>query len=92
MNSRSTVIVSGALAGGLIAIAFLALFAGRFSMGSLWLTSGGDADLSVTSGALYLAAVVAALRGGVAVAVIAYGVSSDDDESVNRFGLAHILP
>lgn len=92
MNSRLTVVVSGALAGGLVGLVFLALFTGRFAMESLGLTSGGDAELSVTSGALYLAAVLAALLGGTAVAVIAYGVSSDDDESVTRFGLAHILP
>lgn len=92
MKNRATVILSGALAGGLIGIALFALFAGRFAIDALGLTGGGDAELTVTSGALYLATVVAALIGGVIVSVIAYGVSSDDDETVTRFELGHILP
>ncbi len=92
MKNRSTVVFTGALAGGLSAVAILALFVGRFATDGLGLTSNGDAELSVTTGALYLATVVAALLGGTAVSVIAYGVSAESDEDVTRFELVHILP
>ena len=92
MKQRSTVVLAGALSGGLIAIVLLALFAGRYAMETVGLSSGGDAELVVTGGALYLATVVAALLGGVAVSAIAYGASSDGDESVTRFELAHVMP
>ena len=92
MNNRSTVILTGALAGGLLAIALLALFVGRFAIEAIGLTEGGDAELSVTSGALFLATVVASLLGGAVVAAVAYGASSEDDKDVTQFGLAHIMP
>ena len=92
MNNRSTVILTGALAGGLLAIALLALFAGRFAIEAVGLSEGGDAELAVTSGALYLGAIVASLLGGAVVAAVAYGASSEDDEGVTRFELAHIMP
>ncbi len=92
MSNRSTVILTGALAGGLIAIALLVLFAGRFAIEAVALTDGGDAEISVTSGALFLAAVVASLLGGALVAAVAYGASSSTDEDTGRFELAHIMP
>lgn len=92
MNSRSTVILAGALSGGLLAIALLALFAGRFAIGAIGLAEGGNAELAVTSGALYLGAIVVSLLGGIVVAAIAYGVSSEDEEEGTRFELAHIMP
>ena len=92
MNNRSTVVVSGALAGGLVGLVSLALFTGRFAMDGLGLTGGGDAELAVTSGALYLATIISALIGGAIVSVIAYGVSSEDDEGTTRFELTHVLP
>jgi len=91
LGSRSTVVLTGALAGGLIGVALLAVFAGRFAMGGIGLSGGGDAELAATTGALYLATVVIALIGGAAVAVVAYGISSEDDEAT-RFELGHILP
>ena len=84
--------MAGALAGGLLAIALLALFAGRFAIGAIGLPEGGDAELAVTSGALYLGAIVASLLGGAVVAAVAYGASSEDDEGFTRFQLAHIMP
>jgi len=92
LGNRSTVVLTGALAGGLIGVALLAFFAGRFAMGGIGLTSGGDAQVAVTSGALYLATVVVSLIGGVAVAVIAYGISSESGDEATRFELGHILP
>lgn len=92
MNNRSTVILSGALTGGLISIALLVLFTGRYAMDAIGLTSGGDAELAVTDGALFLAAVVVALIGGAAVSAVAYGASSEDDDSQTRFELGHIMP
>ncbi len=92
MNNRSTVVLSGALAGGLIAIALLVLFAGRYAMDAIGLTSGGDAELAVTNGALFLATVVVSLVGGAVVSAVAYGASSDDDEGQTRFELGHIMP
>ncbi|MEA2002918.1 MAG: hypothetical protein U9N84_13670 [Actinomycetota bacterium] len=92
MNNRSTVILSGALTGGLLAIALLALLAGRNAMESVGLTDGGDAQLVVSSGALYLATVVAALIGGAIVSTIAYGLSATGDDNSARFELAHVLP
>ena len=77
--------------GGLVAVALLALFAGRFAIEAISLSEGGNAELSVTSGALYLGAVVAALLGGAVISAVAYGVSSEDDEET-RFELAHIMP
>ncbi len=84
--------MAGALAGGLLAIALLALFAGRFAIEAVGLTEGGDAELAVTSGALYLGTIVASLLGGAVVAAVAYGASSEDDEGFTRFQLAHIMP
>jgi hypothetical protein len=92
VNNRSTVVLSGALAGGLIAIALLVLFAGRYAMDAIGLTSGGDAELAVTNGALFLATVVVSLVGGAVVSAVAYGASSDDDEGQTRFELGHIMP
>lgn len=92
MNHRSTVVLTGALAGGLIATALLALFAGRYAMDAVGLSSGGDAELVVTSGALYLATVVATLIGGLLVSAIAYGATSDEQQGTTRFELAHVMP
>lgn len=91
MKKRSTVIFTGGLAGGLIGISMLVLFAGRFAMDAVDLTGNGDGALSVTTGALYLAAVAVALIGGAVVSAIAYGVSAAED-AATRFELAHILP
>ena len=92
MNNRSTVVLTGALAGGLLAIAFLAVLAGRYAIESASLTATGDAELIVTSGALYLAVVVAALLGGIVVSAIAYGASADSDATSTHFELGHVLP
>jgi hypothetical protein len=92
LNNRSTVILSGTLTGGLLAIATMALLAGRFAMNGIGLTTGGDAQIVVTSGALYLATVVTALVGGSIVAAIAYGASATSDDNSTRFELAHVLP
>ena len=92
MKHRSTVVLTGALTGGLVSIALLVLFAGRYAVEAVGLSSGGDAELSVTSGALYLATVVAALIGGVIVSLVAYGASSDGAEGTTRFELAHVMP
>ncbi len=92
MQNRPTVILTGALTGGLLAIAALAIFAGRFALDGVGLTGGGDAELVVTSGALYLAAVASALLGGVVVSAIAYGAAAEDDDESTRFELIHVLP
>lgn len=92
MNNRSTVILTGALSGGLLAIALLAFFTGRFASGAFGLAEGGNAELAVASGALYLGTIVASLLGGAVVAAVAYGVSAEDDDEVTRFELAHIMP
>jgi hypothetical protein len=84
--------LTGTLAGGLLAIALLVLFTGRFAIESASLAEGGNAELAVTSGALYLGAIVASLLGGAVVAAVAYGVSSEDDDEITRFELAHIMP
>lgn len=76
----------------MLAIAFLAVLAGRYAIESTGLTTGGDAELVVTSGALYLATVVAALLGGVVVSAIAYGASAAGDDESARFELLHVLP
>ena len=80
------------MTGGLLSVAFLAVIAGRYALESTGLTTGGDAELVVTSGALYLAAIVAALLGGVVVSAIAYGASADSDDTSTRFELNHVLP
>jgi len=92
LNNRSTVILTGALSGGLLAIALLAFFTGRFASGAFGLAEGGNAELAVASGALYLGTIVASLLGGAVVAAVAYGVSAEDDDEVTRFELAHIMP
>lgn len=92
MKNRSIVVLSGTLTGGLLAIVLLALLAGRNAMESVGLTDGGDAQLVVRSGALYLAIVVASLVGGVVVSAIAYGWSAESDDKSTRFELAHVLP
>ncbi len=92
MKNRSTVLLSGALAGGLIAIALLALFVGRYAIEAIGLSDGGDPEIAVSSGALYLAVVVISLLGGVVVSLVAYGASAADDEEGTRFELTHILP
>lgn len=92
MKHRSTVILTGALSGGLLAVALLAMFAGRFAIESVGLSSGGDGQLQVASGALYLATVVAALLGGAVVSAIAYGASSKDGDNSTQFELLHVLP
>ncbi len=92
MSNRTTVILSGALAGALAAVALFAVFVGRYATSGAVLGDGGDAQLVVTSGALYLAAVVISLIGGSAVAVVAYGAGSVDVGEGTRFELTHILP
>lgn len=90
MKNRSTVVITGSLAGGLLAIAFLAIFLGRFGT-EFGLTEGGDALLAIRTGALYLGSVVAALIGGAIISTVAYGATATDDEET-RFQLAHIMP
>jgi hypothetical protein len=92
LKHRSSVVLTGAFAGGLLAVVTTALFAGRFALGSVGLSAGGDGQLVVRAGALYLATVVASLIGGAAVAVLAYGATADDDSEATRFELAHVLP
>jgi len=91
LKNRSTVIFTGALTGGLLAIALLALFVGRFSLAGVGVAGDDSAQLSVTTGALYLGSVVAALIGGAIVATVAYGTSSGTD-SQSRFALRHVMP
>jgi hypothetical protein len=90
LRNRSTVVITGALAGGLLALALLVLFLGRFAA-EPGLSEGGDALLALRTGALYLASVVAALIGGVAVSTVAYGATESNDEE-SRFQLLHIMP
>jgi hypothetical protein len=86
-------VITGALAGGLLGIALLALFTGRFAIESVGLSPGGDAELVVREGALYLGGVVVALLGGSVVATVAYGaIAGPNDDDATRFELAHILP
>ena len=92
MKNRSTVLLSGALAGGLIAIALLALFAGRYATEAIGLSDGGDPEIAVSSGALYLAVVIISLLGGLVVSVVAYGASAEGDDEGTRFELTHIVP
>jgi hypothetical protein len=93
LRHRSTVVITGALAGGLLGIALLALFSGRFAIGAVGLSTGGDAELMVRGGALFLAAVLAALLGGAVVATVAYGATADaTDDGATRFELVHVLP
>jgi hypothetical protein len=92
LRNRLTVIVTGALTGGLLALALLALFAGRFSMSGMGLSDGGTAQLSVTTGALYLAGVGAALIGGAVVAAVTYGATADTRPGDTMFALRHVMP
>jgi hypothetical protein len=92
LRNRATVVLTGGLAGALIGIVLFVLFVGRFAMGTLAMTDNGDALLSVTGGALYLGTVIVALIGGLVVSAIAYGASSEADDTATRFELAHILP
>lgn len=92
MRNRSTVIFTGALSGALLAIAMLALFAARFSLTGVGVADNGAAQLSVTTGALYLGSVVAALLGGGIVAAVAYGASSGTSTGETRFALSHVMP
>jgi hypothetical protein len=93
LRNRSTVVMTGALAGGLLGMALLALFTGRFAIGSVGLSSGGDAQLVVRGGALYLGGVVVALLGGAVVSTVAYGmIAGSHDEEATTFELVHILP
>jgi hypothetical protein len=89
LRKRSTVVITGALAGGLLAVCLLALFLGRFAT-EFGLSEGGDALLALRAGAVYLASVIAALIGGAAVATVSYGVSARDDDAL--FQLTHIMP
>jgi hypothetical protein len=75
-----------------MAVGTAAVFAGRFAMDSVGMTAAGDGQLAIQSGALYLATVVAALLGGLAVSVIAYGMTANNDDETGRFKLVHILP
>lgn len=61
-------------------------------MESVGLSSGGDGQLVVASGALYFATVVAALVGGAIVSAAAYGASAKDSDDATRFELMHVLP
>ena len=92
MRNRSTVIFTGALAGGLLGITLFVLVAGRYAMAGVGLDARGDGQLSVTGGALYLAGVIVALLAGAIVAAVAYGAGSDDGSDATRFSLAHIMP
>lgn len=92
MRQRSTVVLWGALSGGLLALAVAALLVGRNALGSLGMDTGRHAELNLSSGALYLAVVIAAVLGGAAVSGIAYGLSNRSDGDGGRFELSHVLP
>jgi hypothetical protein len=92
LEQRSTVVLTGALAGGLLAVSLVALFVGRFAMDSASLSTGGDGQLEVAGGALYLATVVASAIGGAVVSAIAYGASSGDDDDSAHFEFVYVLP
>lgn len=92
MKNRLPVVLTGSLAGALLAVVVVVLFAGRFATGSVGMSDAGDGQLVVQSGALYMATVVAALVGGVAVSVITYGMTASEEADSPRFELSHVLP
>lgn len=93
MRQRSTVVLWGALGGGLLALAVFAVLVGRNALASLGMDSEGHADLTLASGALYLAVVIAAVLGGAAISGVAYGLSSQGNrDAAGRFQLSHVLP
>ena len=89
--SRVKPALYGSAAGGAIALALLAIFTGRFASASV-VAEGGIAGYEVTTGALYLAVVVAGALGGVLIGALAYAYGRSTDPHAARFPLGALLP
>lgn len=96
MSHRLRSVVHGAAGGALLALASLAVYGGRSSLGSIEgilldpATGRGRSDFVVSSGGLYLAVILIAVLSAMVIAGIVYASSSNDGES--RFPLRYLLP
>jgi hypothetical protein len=81
----------GAVAGAVIALAFTALFVGRFALRSVSQVDG-RAAFEVTSGALYLLVVIVGALAGLTIGVVAYAFGREAEPDAPRFPLQYLLP
>jgi len=97
MPHRVRTVVLGAAGGALLALAALAVFGSRASLGSVEgvllepAAGRGRSDFVISSGGLYLAVIILALLGGLVIAGAIYAFG-DRDGGERRFPLRFLLP
>lgn len=98
MPHRVRSVIYGATAGAALAITGLVVFGSRASLQSVEgvlldrAAGRGRADFMVSSGGLYLALVIIAMLGGLAIAGIVYAFGKESDPEGTRFPLRYLLP
>ncbi len=90
-RSRVRATVYGATAGALAGLAFMVLFVGRFSLGSVSEVDG-RASFEVSTGSMYLLTVILGLLGGLVIAVVAYAYGRETEPEAKSFPLSYLAP
>lgn len=97
-KSRIRAVLYGAIAGSILGMSAMALFGGRFGLGSAVATptSEGSVHASVefmaSTGGLYLIVLVIGVLGGLIIAGTAFAVGRENDPESPRFPLRYLLP
>lgn len=81
----------GAVAGGVVAMALMAIFIGRFAVDALDVIDG-RASFEASTGSVYLLVVVISLLGGLAISAVTYAFGVESEPETQRFPLAWMLP
>lgn len=98
MPSRVRSVMYGAAAGALLGVVAIALWGSRASLGSVEgilldpAAGRGRSDFVISSGGLYLAVILLAMIGGLAIAGIVYAFGRENDPDGARFPLRYLLP
>lgn len=97
-RSRIRAVLYGAIAGGILGLSAMALFGGRFGLGSVAAlprsegSTRASAEFVVSTGGLYLLVIVIGFLGGLVIAGTAYAVGRESDPDAPRFPLRFLLP
>ena len=81
----------GSVAGGVIAMVLIAIFAGRFAVNALDVLDG-RASFEASTGSVYLLVVVVGLIGGLAISAVTYAFAAESEPETQRFPIAWMLP
>ncbi len=97
-KSRIRAVLYGAIAGSILGMSAMALFGGRFGLGSAVATPAREGsvqasiDFMASTGGLYLIVVVIGVLGGLIIAGTAFAVGRESDPDSPRFPLRYLLP